>query len=116
MGVHAVWPAVWVGHCSSPAGQLVQVPELQVCCGPQTVPHAPQFTGSDEVSVQASPALPPSAGARTLQRPRGEAQEGAQTPAVQAAAPPAGTGQAIPQAPQLALSVATSTQVPLQLV
>jgi hypothetical protein len=86
--LHAVWPGV-EGHWSWPAGQLVHWPAVHVCCGAQTWPQAPQLTGSNEVSVQASPDAP--ASARALHNPRGAAQEGWQSPPTQAVAPPAGT-------------------------
>ncbi len=103
-----------VGQSSWPAGQFEQAPLTQACCGGHCVPHAPQFSGSFEMSVHVRLTLPvlESVAPHSLS---GAAQAPLQMPDTHAAVPPsAGAGQANSHAPQWFGSVVTSMQVPLQ--
>jgi hypothetical protein len=87
---------------------LAQLAALQMAIPPdgasQAFPQAPQFSGSELVSIQSAPQ-----GLYPL------SQLVPQVEAAQTAAPCCGAGHALAQLPQCAAEVAVSTQAPLQL-
>lgn len=93
-----------------------QVPPEQNCWAPQTLPQLPQLRGSFRVLTQAPPqsVSPLPQQTELMQTPLQSFWPGGhvQTPPWQLFPPV----QALPQLPQLALSVAVLTQVPLQSV